>query len=510
VTRAVSTIDDAVAPSTEDPVVAGASRYVGGPWGRHARRRWSWWTPVRVALVLTVLSSLLGFLQKSSCVTHPWSGDYQYTRVCYTDVYVLYTAEHLDGNAQTGSKVGVPYRDYPVEYPAVIGGLMWVGAELTHVVYPDDPHVAANGQVTDHRPHAFFDITVLLLAMCALLMTWSVAHLAGRQRMWDATMVALAPVIWFDGFINWDLAAVAFTCLGLLAWSRRHPLVAGALLGLGVATKLYPALVLLGIGVLCLRSGRLREWTKAVVAAIAAFVVAYLPALWVSAGKTFPFPSADCAHAHPLSPLLFFWKFSQIRGADWGSPWLAAREISGSSLDTPACGQSPAVLNLGVALATVFVIASVCLLAVSARRRPRVTQVAFLLVAGFVLVNKIDSPQYCLWLLPLAVLALPRWGPILVWQATEVLLTVANFYALAHQDRPTTGLPMWPYLSAMFIRDVVLLWLMGLVVRDIRHPAKDVVRRGGVDDPAGGVLDGAPDRWELPAVAPEPALAQAP
>ena len=450
---------------------------------------------MRVLLVLTVLTSLLGFAQKASCVTHPWSNDYQYTRVCYTDVYVLYTAEHLDGDPARGTKVGVPYRDHPVEYPALIGGLMWVGAELTHLVRPNDPQTSSTTAV-DKRPHVFFDITVLLLAAFALLTTWAVAGLSGRQRVWDAAMVALAPVVVFDGFINWDLAAVAFTCLGMLAWARRRPVLAGALLGLGVATKLYPALVLLAIGVLCLRAGRLREWAKSAGAAVGAFVLAYLPFLVVSYGKTFPFPDATCPAARPLSPLLFFWKFSQIRGADWGSPWLAARDISGSSLDSPSCGQSPTLLNLGVALATVFVIAAVALLAVAVHRRPRVAQVAFLLVAGFVLVNKVDSPQYCLWVLPLAVLALPRWGPILVWQASEVVLTIANFYALTNQDRAQTGLPTWPYLTAMFVRDAVLLWVMALVVRDVLHPEHDVVRRDGVDDPAGGALDGIPDRWE--------------
>src|SRR5437660_296597 len=116
-------------PSRSDPVVAGVSRLVGGPWGRFAgSRSWLWLTPLRLVLVLTILTSLLGFLQKSSCVTHPWTNDYQYTRVCYTDVFVLYTAEKLDGSAHEGSQVGVPYRDHPVEYPAVIGGLMWFGA----------------------------------------------------------------------------------------------------------------------------------------------------------------------------------------------------------------------------------------------------------------------------------------------------------------------------------------------------------------------------------------------
>jgi uncharacterized membrane protein len=481
------------APSTTDPAVAGASRLIGGPWGRFAGgRSWWWLTPLRVVLVLTILTSLLGFLQKSSCVTHPWTNNYQYTRICYTDVFVLYTAENLDGSAHGGSKVGVPYRDHPVEYPAVIGGLMWTAAEVAHVLHPDDPRVVG-GRAIDDRPRTFFDVTVLILAMFALVTTWTIARLAGRQRVWDAAIFALAPVIVFDGFINWDLAAVAFTGLGMWAWSRRHHVTAGVFLGVGVATKLYPALVLVALGVLCLRAARLREWWQAVAGAVAAFAVAYIPVLLVA--RPFPFPNSQCPGRHPLSAALFFWKFSQIRGADWGSPWLAAREISGSTLDNPACGQSPTLLNLGVGLATLFAIAVVATIAVAAARRPRVAQVAFLLVAGFVLVNKVDSPQYCLWLLPLAVLALPRWGPLLIWQVSEVALTVANFLVLANQQNPSTGLPMWPYLTVMFLRDAVLLWVMGLVVRDMVRPEEDVVRRGGVDDPAGGVLDETPDRW---------------
>jgi uncharacterized membrane protein len=466
-----------------------------------------WLTPLRVVLVLTILTSVLGFLQKSSCTTHAWSNDYQYTRVCYTDVFVLYTAEHLDGSARAGAQVGVPYRDHPVEYPAVIGGLMWTAAEITHLIHPNDPRLV-DGRSVDDRPRTFFDVSVLILAMFALVTTWTVARLAGRARVWDAALFALAPVIVFDGFINWDLAAVAFTGLGMWAWSRRHHVSAGVFLGLGVATKLYPALVLLALGIICLRAARLREWWRAVLGALVAFVVAYLPVLAVA--RSFPFPTASCPNHYPLSSALFFWKFSQIRGADWGSPWLAAREISGSSLDSPSCGHAPALLNLGVMLATLFVVAAVALVAVAATRRPRVAQIAFLLVAGFVLVNKVDSPQYCLWLLPLAVLALPRWGPLLVWQVTEVVLTIANFLVLVNQENPSNGLPMWPYLTSMFIRDAALLWVMGLVVRDILRPDRDVVRRGGVDDPAGGILDGALDRWASLEAAPQLAAAGAP
>ena len=44
----------------------------------------------------------------------------------------------------------------------------------------------------------------------------------------------------------------------------------------------------------------------------------------------------------------------------------------------------------------------------------------------------------------------------------------------------------------MIIRLGTQLWVAALVVRDILRPAHDPVRRGGLDDPTGGVLDGAP------------------
>lgn len=487
------------APPGDDPFVAGFARYIGGVRGRYAGPpRSRWWTPLRIVLVLTVLTSVAGFLQKAPCRTHSWTNDYQYTRVCYTDVFALYYAEGLGGDTATRSRLGVPYRDHPVEYPVVIGGLMWAAAEVTNALHPNEPKVV-NGQVTtDNRGETFFDVTVLMMALCALLMTWSVARLAGAQRVWDAAMVALAPVLVLDGFINWDLAAVALTCLGLLAWARRRPVLAGVLIGVGAATKLYPVLVLVALLPLCARAGRLKAFAQAVAGTVGAVLLLYVPvAVWLS--RSYPFPNADCGHMRSLPAWRFFFSLSQTRGEDWGSPWLALRYLRGEALDPNVpCGKSPILLNVVSAACFLAVVALVYCLVMFARRRPRLPQIVFLLVAGFILVNKVDSPQYCLWLLPLAVLARPRWGPLLVWQFTEMVITVANFYALVHLDHSSTGIPDGVYQSAFVLRDIALLWVVGLVVRDVLWPDRDVVRTtGDRDDPAGGVLDGAGDRWPL-------------
>jgi uncharacterized membrane protein len=455
-----------------------------------------------VALGLTVLFCLFGYAQKSLCLTHPYTDEYQYTRLCYTDTYVLYTAEGLNArvgaNGQPDGRVSVPYRDHPVEYPPVIGGLMWTAAELTALIHHGDgPDVSGIHATT------FFDITALGLAACALISTFTVAQLAGRTRQWDAVMVAASPVLLMHAFTNWDLAAVALTGLGLWVWSRgspHAPLWAGVLFGLGIATKLYPLLVLLAIVMLCVRAEKLRAAATAIGGAVVGVAAMYLPAVVLSHqtpaaiyAKSFLFPSAGCSGAHMLRGWRWFLSLSQTRGTDWGSIWLVVQHAFGGGIartlnPTLGCGAAPSKLNLISAFAVGVVIVAVLVLVAVAPRRPRVAQVAFLLVAGFIMLNKVDSPQYALWLLPLAVLARPRWTEILIWQLTEVVLGAANLYTLIAQDHSDQGLPMGTYLVFIVVRDVVLTWLMVLVSRDMLNPRRDVVRRDGVDDPAGGIL----------------------
>lgn len=462
-------------------------------------------TPLRAVLCLTVLTCVLGYLAKAPCRTHAWANEYQYTRICYTDVFALYYAEQLgskvDSAGHTVGRISVPYRDHPVEYPAVIGGLMWTAAEFTNLVHPDQP-----GDGTDTRDRTFFDITALMMALFALATTWAVARLAGRQRIWDAAMFALAPTLLFHAYTNWDLAAVALATLGMWAWSHTTAIrrlvdywpaaLAGLFFGIGIATKLYPALLLLVIVALAFRAARLRHAAVCLLSALAGFAIAYTPAWLLS--RNFAFPDPTCPTAHPLSAWRWFWSLNQIRVSDWDSLWFMG-EHAGGPLDQPSCGEAPRLLNIGVAVVVIGVVLLVVALILFAPRRPRLPQVGFLIVAGFLLANKVDSPQYVLWLLPLAVLARPRWRLFLFWQATEVLVLVTRFYFFVSNDaaiahRGPEGLPINWFFAAVAIRDVVLLVLMGFVVREILRPEHDVVRADGADDPTGGVLDGAPDR----------------
>ena len=183
-----------------------------------------------------------------------------------------------------------------------------------------------------------------------------------------------------------------------------------------------------------------------------------------------------------------FYRFSQERGVDFGSFWLILVQNSTDPLSTET-------VNTLATLLMLLCCAGVAALALTAPRRPRFAQLAFLIVAAFILTNKVYSPQYVLWLVPLAALARPRWRDILIWQACEVAYFLGIWMYLAYTTSGDAhkGLPPDGYHWAIGLHLLGTLYLVAVVVRDILMPERDPVRRGGEDDPSGGVLDRAED-----------------
>ncbi|MBE7189176.1 MAG: DUF2029 domain-containing protein [Jatrophihabitans endophyticus] len=438
------------------------SRALGGSWGRHAAiGARTWWTPLRWLLAMTLFTLLLAFAQKSPCADGNWTGSKQYTHFCYSDVVPLYSDERLSDHA-------IPYRDTAVEYPVLTGGFMWVTALLTYGV-----HAVAGSlsQVT-----VFGLITAILLALCGLLVTAATAQTA-RGRPWDAAIFALSPLLVFHAYTNWDLFAMVFASAGLWAWSRRRPVLAGTMIGLGTAAKLYPVFLLVAIGILALRT---RKWSDA---------------LWAGTSALFVWLAVDLpvalAYPHGWSE---FYRFSADRPTERSTLWSIGRTFADGSLsasDAPYWVPS----GLLVALALVVALGIVVLLGLRAPTRPRLAQLAFLCVLAFLISTKVWSPQYSLWLVPLIALARPRWRLTLLWQFVEIGVWLATLTLLLGQTVPAHGISIGGLTLVLLIRDVILLALAATVVREMWCPWLDVVRSDGADDPGGGVFDGAPDGW---------------
>jgi uncharacterized membrane protein len=191
----------------------------------------------------------------------------------------------------------------------------------------------------------------------------------------------------------------------------------------------------------------------------------------------------------------YFFTFNAARGMDFGSLWYAL-----SIFGFP--GMYDGRINSITLIAFLIGFGVVALLALRLKTRPRLAQVAFLVIAVFTLAGKVYSPQYVLWLIPLAVLARPRWRDFMIWQAGEVLYFVAIWWHLVgYYDPEGRSLPVGWYAAATVIRIAATLYFVGMVVRDMVRPDKDPVRSDGFaedqDDPGGGPFDAAPDIFTL-------------
>ncbi|MFI8517439.1 glycosyltransferase family 87 protein [Streptomyces sp. NPDC085481] len=452
-----------VCPTRTDDVAAAGSALIGGPVGRRALLGAGQLTPVRVIALVAIGMFALGMVQKLPCYNWAWfrGSTSQYTHACYSDIPHLFAGRGFaDGLVPYFDRIGgdIPF----LEYPVLTGLFMEVAAWLT-----------PGGGTLPEREQTYWMVNAGLLMVCTAVLAVCVAK-THRRRPWDALLVALAPAFLLTATINWDLLAVTLAAASLLMWSRGRTLGSGVLLGLATAAKFYPVLLLLPLFLLCWRAGKWREFGTAVLGGAGAWLVVNLPVML-------------------LAPEGWkqFYVFSTERNVDFGSVWLFLSQTTGGQIP-------PATANIWALFLMLLAAAGLTYLAFTAPRRPRLAQLAFLIVAAFVLTNKVYSPQYVLWLIPLAALARPRWRDFLVWQACEVMYFLAIWFYLAYTSSGNKqGLPTDGYQFAIVLHVLGTLYLCALIVRDILVPDRDRVRQDGSDDPSGGVLDGAEDVFVL-------------
>jgi len=434
---------------------------VGGPIGRRALLGSSVVNPIRAAVVVAIVGYAVALLARMPCVSDGFAGISRYTHLCYSDIPVLYGLRGFaDGyppylDAADGQQV--------FEYPVLTGAMAQVGAWLTPIF--------GGGAL------GFYAANLAMIGLL-LIVTVVATGYTNPQRPTDAILVAASPALLLPAAINWDMLPVALVALWLLLWSRRIVFWSGVVLGLAIAAKFYPLVFLGPLLVLCWRSGRLQAFGRMLVGAVLAWSVANVPVMLAN-----------------FDGWVTFYTFSSDRAEDFGSPWLAL-SIMGAGVPEDA-------INLAGIAAFGVACLAIAWFIWWAPVRPRLAPMLFLVLAAFLLTNKVYSPQYMMWLLPLAVLALPRLRYLVIWQAGELIYFVAIWLYLAGLEDPDRGLPAGWYALAIWAHVGATLWFAAMLVRISLRPDKDPVRvcdarnsaHGISGDPIGGVLDGAPDRF---------------
>jgi hypothetical protein len=310
-----------------------------------------------------------------------------------------------------------PYFDYKFEYPVITGGFVWL-VSLVHASVTS--YTLASGA---------------LLALCGLVTVWLVHRYRG-SRVW---LLAAAPVLGLDVLLNWDLVGIVMTAAALVLYQRRRDAWAGGFLALGVWAKLFPALVL---PVIVLARARERAWRElarglggfAAVSAIVNLPVAIQPA---ARGGLFVVRSGWA----------YFYTFNERRrdvgGLWWFFGWLHPK--------APEINRISAVLMI-IALAAVA--AAMLLGARRVAPSELVAPAVLALVAWFLFINKIYSPQFGLWV----VLALALAGAPL-WLAITFIVVDTAFYWVSFLGFLTSGHWYFPNVirPAAGAREVVLL-----------------------------------------------------
>ncbi len=440
----------AVVPSQDDPLLKQATGLLGGPWGRRAAAavdKTHFFTLARVLILLTTAAAVIALATKQHCLLHGAGSPEVYLNGCYSDWTALYGARGLAENPWA------PFTTADFEYPV----LMSVVAAVTAAIIPGA--LAGDGAV-------YFGVNFLfgyLLWVVTVLLTAKTA----RWRPWDAAMVAVAPGIVFAGSINWDIWAVALLAAAMYAASRGRPVWTGVFIGLGAAMKLYPLFLLGALLILTIRDKSYRRFATVIAAAAGSWLLVNLPLMlgnWAAFEK--------------------FYAFSSERGASWSSVWhvwnLVAERTGNEPLDADTVGL---LATGGFALSC----AAIFLFGILSKNRPRLAQLMFLIVAAFILFNKVYSPQFVIWLIPLLALANPRWLGFVVWQAIEVAHFWAVWMLLARystQDWPAGHkMDETVYVYAVVAHMFAVLWLCWRIIRDVQDPRQDPVLAAHLSDP---------------------------
>lgn len=341
---------------------------------------------------------MLSFLKFSHCEKRDWQSPDNYIHACYTDIAPLYTERGLDRDIWAFAS-----GDQSVEYPVLMGVVMYLTALPLNDV------------------HDYYFLNIFLLT---LLFIFSV-FIAQRINVYGF-YYALAPAVIGSLFINWDLWAIPTMLLSIYWFDRKKYDYSAIALGISVATKFFPVLLLIPIAVIFLRNGRVP------IRYFAIFTGTWL-AINLPVAITTP------------TGWWHFYKFNMERGPDWGSIWNALQIFGFTSGNT----------NFLSLLGTLAILSWVLVYLFGLKSTPLLAEISFIVFASALILGKVYSPQYVLWLAALAVIAIKTKETLVmfwIWQVAELAYHVAIWQYLATLSEAHFGLSQSFYGAISLIR----------------------------------------------------------
>jgi uncharacterized membrane protein len=371
----------------------------------------------------------------------------------YQHNLILDTVEyHRYGNAIVHGHV--PYRDFAVEYPP--------GALPAFTV----PALAYAGFSFYNRA---FQILIALCGVGALLaMTVALRSLGASVQRTIAALAfaALAPLVLGSVILyRYDLWPAALTVAGLAAILAGRERLGFASFGLGIAAKVFPAVVLPPAVVYVWRTRGRRDALICLGTATAVFAIVVVPFLALAPGGLW-----DSVVHQTTRPL-------QIESLASGV-LLVAHRVGGLAITMESShgsqnlvGSLPHALGTVSSVLLVLTLLAVWLAAAHGPATPeRLVRYSAASLVAFIALSKVLSPQFLIWLIPIVPLVRGRRGLAASALLGLALLLTQLWFPIRYWDLALrfAAFPSWLVLA----RDLVLLALLVvLLLPTEREPA---------------------------------------
>ena len=332
-------------------------------------------------LVWSLVAALLGYLQNRH-------GQ-------FSDIRGFYGMRFMDGLHHW------PYDSYfpagattalnPIEYPAVTGMAVWL---LTFFV-----------PATSNPIFTYFAINAFVNAMLFMGTAYFVRKMTDNKHTY---LYILAPAVVMALNLNWDLWAMLPMLAALYYFERKKYNLSAFLLGLSIAAKFFPIVLLLPIFIYMMRSKDFKLFLRYAGITTLSWLVFNLPVMIAS-----------------FEGWKFFYTFSFSRGMGDGSIYSIFMKLGFNF------GFSSNIYYLLNVLLFALIITVIC------KNKDNLTlaTTAFLTMFAFTYFGKQYSMQYVIWLTPLAVLAMAQkarkdkllLGSFITWQIFELAFRLSYF-----------------------------------------------------------------------------------
>ncbi|MEY2673058.1 MAG: hypothetical protein RLZZ508_935 [Actinomycetota bacterium] len=387
-----------------------------------------------VALVGAAVA-IAGLLFKNTCVSSSWGGTaFTYQNLCYSDIGPLY---FLRGFADGLIPYFNSFEGQYLEYPVLTGITMWVASFISHALSNSDsaaPFVYTN-----------WAFNVILISSAVWVM--SLIKSANKNAAW---WFAFSPALFLTLGINWDALAVLCAIFAIHMWQKDSALGTGIAIGLGTAAKLFPALILIPIAIDVIRKRNMRIGLETLVAATTTWLLVNAPFM---------------VFAH--EGWLEFYKFSSTRGIDFGSLWLGLNYVFSIDVSTHTANLL-GLIAVGICALALYIF----------RNRIDFVTGVFVIIAVFTLFNKVYSPQFWIWLAPIAALTAIRLKQFVVWNLVQTLYFYCIWRYLLFLTEPALDgvVNSREYGLAILLNWIATATLIALAVR--RSPSEQSILAG--------------------------------